>query len=302
MSIAKLLTCAVLQAVANGDEKVLTELDSHGLLPAPGENANDFAKRLELLANALQALDKDLKKHKSFEVAPGIKISKSDAVSQAIKDEALVVNETLYDVRPDWVPGFFANESFGFLWGGCSLSDPESGLALFIIRKAFKQKRFWLFYDRRELLAHEMTHAAHQVFDEWQFEEYFAYQTANKPLRKIFGGCFIHKYDSLGFLLPILLLPVVQFLNILGLTALPMWIFWLLAAVYPIYLFCRTLRTNAIAAAARKFLQSLKVRKPDAVLFRMSVKEIRLLAKKQMPQGDDLRWKLLRKRLEDKEL
>ena len=72
MSIVKLLNRAVLQAVAHGDEKVLTELDSHGLLPVPGESANDFAKRLELLANALESLEKDLKKHKSFEVAPGI--------------------------------------------------------------------------------------------------------------------------------------------------------------------------------------------------------------------------------------
>ncbi len=302
MSISGILTPAVLKKVAAGDEAVLCELDKHGLLPLPGEAAPVFAERLTRLAGALDELSKELKNQKNFEVVPGIKISNSNSIPAAIKEEALAVTQKLYDVRPDWVPGFFANESFGFLWGGCSLNDPESGLALFIIRKAFKKQRRWLMYDRCELLAHEMTHAAHQAFDEWQFEEYFAYRTAKSPLRKIFGGCFICKYDSLGFLLPILLLPVVQFLNIFGITDLPMWIFWVLAGVYPVFLVCRTLKINAAAAKARNFLQSLKIRNVDAVLFRMSVKEIAQLAKKVVPTGDDLRWKLLTKRLNDKEM
>jgi hypothetical protein len=297
MKAAELFEPENLTALAAGDENLLAEYDRHGLLLAPGETAEEFAMRLSKLSAALKDLASELKNGTPFEVAPGIKIANSMRITPEITQEAMSVTEALYDVRTDWVPGFFANESFGLLWGGCSLSDPESNLALFIIRKSFKQRRKWLFYNRRELLAHEMTHAAHQVFDQWLFEEYFAYRTAESPLRKFFGGCFIHKFDALGFLLPILLVPVAQFLDILQILPVKMWFFWILASLYPLFLCGRTLWINRLAARARNTLAGCGIKNPDAVLFRMSSGEIKLLAAKTMPQGSDLRWKLLSKRM-----
>lgn len=301
MNLNGLLDENTLKAVAGEDLKVLAKLDKHGLMPIPGEDAGAFAERLARLAEALQLLAHDVRKNGNFEVAPGIKISAKNTIPPSIINEALAVNEKLYDVRPDWVPGFFANESFGFFWGGCSLSDPESGLALFIIRKSFKQKRKWLFYNRQELLSHELTHAAHQAYDQWQFEEYFAYRTAHSPFRRWLGSSFIHKFDAWGFLLPILLLPVVQFLNISGTMHLPVGYFWALAAVYPVFLVCRTAWINSLAQRARNYLKSQKVKQTDAILFRMSVDEIKMLARRQMPQGNDLRWQLLSQRLNARE-
>jgi hypothetical protein len=230
-------------------------------------------------------------------VDSGIRIGSKVEIPPSITNEALAETDQLYAVRPEWVPGFFANESFGFFWGGCSLSDPASGLSLFIIRKAFKKKTRWLVYSRKELLAHEMTHAAHQAFNEWQFEEYFAYQTASSPLRRFFGGCFIHKFDSLGFLGPILLLPVVQLLNIFQIAALPVMYFWLLAAVYPAFLTVRTTLINCTARRAIKFLRSKNAPRPEAAIFRMSVKEIKMLAAGKMPEINLLRRKILDKYL-----
>ena len=200
-------------------------------------------------------------------------------------------------MKPDWVPGFFADESFGLLWGGCALSDMESNLVLFIIRKVFRKKRRFLVYDRQELMAHELTHAAHQSINEIKYEEYFAYRTASSPLRKFFGCCFIRQYDALGFLLPVLLLPVAQALNIFTALQMPMIIFWILAAVYPLFLTVRTLQINSAAARAEKFLRSMKIRNPAGILFRMTVSEIKMLARKQMPHGSDLRWQLLNERI-----
>ena len=301
MNLTGLLDEATLQSIEQQDLKTLAKLDKHGLLIAPGESAQAFAARLRKLAQALKQLQSDVKKHRNFEAAPGIYLAEKNTIDQSIINEALAVNEKLYDVRPDWVPGYFANESFGFFWGGCSLSDPDSGMALFIIRKSFKQKRKWLFYNRQELLSHELTHAAHQAFDQWQFEEYFAYRTAHSPLRKYLGGCFIHKFDAWGFLLPILLLPVVQFLNISGLIQLPVKYFWISAGIYPLFLVCRTMFINHMAQRARNYLKSLKIKNVDAILFRMSASEIKTLAHRQMPQGNDLRWELLAQRLQDKE-
>jgi len=188
------------------------------------------------------------------------------------------VTDRLYEVRPDWVPGFFVNESFGFLWGGCSLSDSESGLNLFIIRKNFRKRRRWLVYDRVELLAHELCHAARQALDDWRFEEYFAYRTAKAPLRRWFGNCFVRKFDAWLFLLPILLLPVVQVVRGWYWTALPIWPFWILAALYPLFLAGRNLTAQRLAARARRKLTARNVPSPDAVLFRLTAAEIRELA------------------------
>ena len=102
------------------------------------------------------------------------------------------------------------------------------------------------------------------------------------------------------FLLPILLLPVVQMLNVFTAINLPVEYFYILAAVYPVYLSLRCFATYRTAAKARKFLEKNSVARPDAVLFRMTAGEIASLARNQMSQGNDLRWVLIKERLEKK--
>ena len=93
-----------------------------------------------------------------------------------------------------------------------------------------------------------------------------------------------------------LLLPLVQFLNLYGVINLPMWIFWIIAAVYPVYLTLRCSVINFTAYRAGKFLQANHIAHPDAVLFRLTAAEIRSLARGIMVQGNDLRWQIIRKR------
>ena len=299
MRSSTFLNSAAIAGVADGSASALRKFDRHGLFPAPGEDCKAFAARLTRLAAALEELESSLQ-NADVEPCAGIKLQKDAVIPADITGEALDKTVQLYDVKPDWVPGFFANESFGSLWGGCALSDPESNLVLFIIRKTFRKKRKFLVYDRQELMAHELTHAAHQSIDELKYEEYFAYRTSRSRLRNFFGGCFIYKFDAMCFLLPILLLPVVQLGNVLTPLVLPMVYFYILAALYPLFLICRCFNTWLTAAKARRFLQKQGVDRPDAVLFRMTAEEIAALAKGKMAQGNDLRWTLIKERLEKK--
>ncbi len=295
--MTQVLSDRMISAVRAGDMEALAKLDAHGLPPAPDEDAEHFASRLERLQAAREHLYCELKSRNVVEPAPGIRLTADAAIPNSILQDAWDLVQALYDVKPDWAPGFFANESFGFLWGGCALSDPESGLDLFIIRKNFRKKRRWLVYDRRELLAHELCHTAHQALNEWQFEEYFAYRTADARLRRWFGNCFVRKYDAWGFLGPVLLLPLAQILRLADILHWPMGFFWGLAAVYPIYLSVRNMATQNRARRARRELRRRGVGHPDAVLFRMTAREIGELAAGRMPTGNDLRWRLLERRL-----
>lgn len=273
------LTDEVIARAATGnDPAVLALLDRHGLPAAPGETAGDFGARLTRLREARGALLAELRQRGEIEPARGIRIAADAAVPQNVLREAWDAVEALYDIRPDWVPGFFVTESFGFLWGGCSLSDPASGLNLFIIRKNFRKRRRWLVYDRTELLAHELCHAARQALGDWRFEEYFAYRTAKASLRRWFGNCFVYKFDAWLFLLPILLLPAVQAIRGWAWPVLPVWPFWLLAAIYPFFLAGRNLAAQRQAAQARRKLAAAGAAAPDAVLFRLTASEIRAVA------------------------
>ena len=141
MSASTLLNSKAIAEVAAGSASALRKFDRHGLFPAPGEDHQQFADRLSRLAAALNELKKNLEQNGSVEPCSGIKLQKNSAIPGNITGEALEKTCRLYDVNPDWVPGFFADESFGMLWGGCALSDPASTLVLFIIRKVFLKKR-----------------------------------------------------------------------------------------------------------------------------------------------------------------
>ena len=158
------------------------------------------------------------------------------------------------------------------------LSDPDEGLSIFLLRGAFRKKRQFLNYKRDELLAHELCHSVRQQLNEPTLEEYFAYQTSDRPLRRYLGNCFISDRDALLFLLPMLLLPAAGFVKAFWLPAFPVWIFWLLAMVYPLFLLWRNHTSRQVVMAAKKALHSLKVKRCDALLFRCTVDELKTLA------------------------
>ena len=117
MLFSNLLTPSAIAEAARGSVSALRKFDRHGLFPAPGENSQEFADRLTRLAAALSKLEQELQQKKCVEPCSGIKLHDNSLIPANIYNEALAKTVELYDVKPDWVPGFFADESFGLLWG-----------------------------------------------------------------------------------------------------------------------------------------------------------------------------------------
>ena len=280
----------LIAAVRSGREEALVRLDALGLFAAPGEDFAAFAERLEVLRRATREVCEMPGTQGRLQAAPGVVVRRGDAIPAEIRSEAWQATEALYGIRPEWVPGFFVNERFGFLWGGCSLFDPESGLNLFIIRRVFRNRKRWLCYHRTELMAHELCHAARQVLNDWQFEEYFAYRTAKSPLRRYLGNCFVRPCDAWGFLLPVLLLPVMQFLTVLHLWRGPVWPFWILAGLYPSFLLLRNGRARRLVKQAEKKLRGAGLTAPWPILFRLTAAEIRTVARSRDPEAALRQW------------
>ncbi|MBR7155247.1 MAG: hypothetical protein IKD22_00285 [Lentisphaeria bacterium] len=256
----------------------LCELDRAGFFPAPGESVPDFLDRVNAVRSRHEIFEQELAEKGSAEVFEAFTVNSSDRIAPELLQEAWELTDRLYGFKVSHVPGFYLTSKVGLLWGGCMLSDPDEGLSIFLLRGAFRKKRQFLNYKRDELLAHELCHSVRQQLNEPTLEEYFAYQTSDRPLRRYLGNCFISDRDALLFLLPMLLLPAAGFVKAFWLPAFPVWIFWLLAMVYPLFLLWRNHTSRQVVMAAKKALHSLKVKRCDALLFRCTVDELKTLA------------------------
>ena len=213
------------------------------------------------------------------------------------------MTDRLYSFRTRHVPGFFLSRDVGLLWGGCMICDPDHPLSVFLIRGAFRKRQRWLFYNRRELLAHELCHSMRQSLEEITLEEYFAYQTSPSRLRRYLGNCFIREYDAIWFVIPALLLLLAQVAQSFWLPGLPVWPFWPVALAYPAFLLIRNGISRRLVKRAAKKLAAFGVEKPSAVLFRLDRGEIRRIGAMERPgefeqyaaerKESDFRWAIL---------
>lgn len=256
----------------------LCELDRAGFFPAPGESVPEFLARVEAVKARHAAFEEELAEKGSTEIFDDFSVNAADRIDPELLQEAWDLTDKLYGFKVSHVPGFYLTSKVGLLWGGCMLSDPDDGLSVFLLRGAFRNKRRFLNYQRQELLAHELCHSARQYLNEPTLEEFFAYQTSDRPLRRYLGNCFISDRDALFFLLPMMLLPVAGFLKAFRYPEFPAWIFWLLAMLYPAYLLCRNHLSRKVVMAAKKALLSLGIERCDAILFRCTREELKTLA------------------------
>ncbi|NOY75862.1 MAG: hypothetical protein GXP32_08765 [Kiritimatiellaeota bacterium] len=289
----------------------LVELDSHGLLLAPGETAERFKQRLLTLKQHLEEIRSELDEKGSLPLFATITLERKRRIPNAILAEAAEIDRTRYAFSIDWVPGFFLSKSLGFLWGGCAISFPEDHLSIFLIRASFAEKKKWLMYRRDELLAHELCHVARMPIGDRSFEELFAYRLSPSRLRRSFGNCFQYTWDAVLFIAPFFILVAAQALRF-SLDE-PAWLpiepFWCLVPLYPLFLLCRNQWLKGKFDKAKSNLELAGVEKPLPVLFRMTKKEIfefanfagevdlrviqtHLTAK----TNEDLRWKVIAKR------
>lgn len=278
------------------------ELDGAGFLPRRGESAEQFFRRVETILGIHREFEAELAAAGEVGVY-GLQLRSQDRIPDEIIGEAEEVTDRLYSFRTRHVPGFFLSRDVGLLWGGCMICDPDHPLSVFLIRGAFRKRQRWLFYNRRELLAHELCHSMRQSLEEITLEEYFAYQTSPSRLRRYLGNCFIREYDAIWFVIPALLLLLAQVAQSFWLPGLPVWPFWPVALAYPAFLLIRNGISRRLVKRAAKKLAAFGVEKPSAVLFRLDRGEIRRIGAMERPgefeqyaaerKESDFRWAIL---------
>lgn len=118
------------------------------------------------------------------------------------------------------------------------------------------------------------------------------------------GNCFRAGYDAVLFLLPVLLLLSVQLINTFMEFNFPVWIFWISAFVYPVFLLIRNQIARNLYFRALKKLKNLQIfeNNEKKVLFRTDYSEIKKIAgsenreelRQTIENFDDLRWKVIK--------
>ncbi len=280
------------------------ELDSHGLIAAPGETLEAFAARIDELLRTRARFDLCTgggAGAESLEAEVGFKVGDIEPIDTGIIAEAAETTEKLFGFRADWVPAFFPTRGLGVLWGGCTVIT-DSGFPVFFLRRGFRTKQKWFIYRRNELLAHELCHAVRGCLEDEAYEEHFAYMTSDSAFRRWTGNCFRREWDAIAFLIPVVLLLAVQIIVYTGILNLPLLPFWIFAFAFPAFLVVRNIPDRRRFFAARSKLEKNGFANPDAALFRMTADEIRTLARTpddktgsflENKSGAELRWQIL---------
>ena len=260
--------------------KILDELDSRGIFMCHHENWETFVKRVSLLLQALREFDKG----NIPEPLPKI-INFSHKISEQLLDGANELIREKYKFTLPWTPCFFSRKATGCFSAGVQFQVDEF-LPLIFLQDAFAHKENHLGYNRREVLAHELTHAARMFFPDSRYEEYFACLFYSSAFRQAAGGFFR--------VLPMVAGGMGLFAGVLSLVS---GIYWgELFFTVPLYFLYRELKRILQLKKAREKLLQLHL-DPLPVLVRLSDSEISLLAKLSVDTWmktaeNSIRWKL----------
>lgn len=183
------------------------EWNKDGFIPGPEETENEFHKRIEFCENLLNNLQQIAGMDLPFECEP--------YPSQNILEEVFPLTEELYGIQPRWVPLFFSNYQLAPWHGGCAWifqCNEETPSAAFLqLRSSFlHSSKFLKMYTRKELIAHELAHVGRMLYQEPDFEEFFAYQSSLSRWRRLFGPIVQSSKESFFF---ILLLGICVFID-----------------------------------------------------------------------------------------
>jgi len=259
---------------------VMARLDDAGFLAGPGESAPAVRARGLKLCDRLDRLDDECSGPAGAgPLGPALAFRDVDRIDPALIVRAGDATDRLYGFRLEWAPGFYWTVGAWKLWGGCAWGDPEEGLALFLLRREFRDRECFFIYGRGEILAHELCHVARWPFAAGdRLEEFHAYQTSGQPLRRYLGNCFSSTADALLFAAPSMLLAVAQAARVAGGGEWPMELFWGLALAGPLWLLLKNHAARQRYFAAHENLRRLGVAWPEAVLFRAEWTELPALA------------------------
>ena len=290
-----------LTKAAEGDLKTLSELDNRGFIIGPEESPQDFSERLKVFEKNLKEMDTELKEKKALTVED-LSFPAEEKIPLESFNPAGKITEELYDFKITWVPGFFVTPSFGMLFGGCAYSFAPEFFSLFIIKNSFKKKKKWLFYERDELMSHELCHVARFAIGSHKYDEQFAYQTSTSGFRKNFGCMMRSAWET--YIIMILLFGMLA-TQISLITFKGEWLAsrsiienpvnWFYAALFGFvsFLVLRQKRQNKDFAGTLELLSKLTT-KPRALAFRLTDKELDELSNYKDISEDSLKTLILK--------
>lgn len=264
----------LIASVEAGALEAFATIDKRGIFCADEESAQDLADRLRFLNQRDAELTEALTNEGTYSIE-SITVQQDEQIPPELFQEPHEITASLFCFQVDWVRGFFIDPRFSLFFGGGAFCFFPEFFALFIIRKSFREKARWLFYQRKELLAHELCHVARLSLEAEIFEEICAYQTAFTRFRRYFGGVFQRQRDSFLFLGATALLFGSQLCKTFFWAALPIWFVWLLFAVIVGWLLLRQYQLMKVFGRAKQNLGWLFPEKYClAVLCRCSDRDI----------------------------
>lgn len=184
------------------------EWNEQGFIPGPDESEAAFQERIAFCQN--------LEDHLKSLVGTQLPFKTNDLKSKEILEQALPLTQSLYGIQPRWVPLFFGNYQLAPWHGGCAwifqLNDHTPTSAFLQLRANFcNTSNFLGVYQRRELIAHELAHVGRMLYQEPQFEEFFAYQSSPSRWRRWLGPIVQSSKESFFFILLLSLVIMTDF-------------------------------------------------------------------------------------------
>ncbi len=249
------------------DSELLT-LDKNGFIPGPNEEEKAFLARV---ASA----------KKKFEEGGWIPESHWDWVRNFLDE--------LFNVKPLYICAFYSDRKLA-PWQGAAAWIEGRKLDSVQLRRALKKGAYLRIYRREEVLAHEAVHAVRCGFDESRFEEFFAYMSSEKKVRRVLGPIVRRPWEIWPFLIALL-----------GGIFFPL--FYWVGSIWLALGFVRLIRNHLILNRAGK--QVLKevgdLKKMRSILLRLTDDEIEKFAKgdKFLTYAEKqscLRWRVIQMR------
>ena len=271
----------------SGDLKTLADFDKRGLICGADESLEQYCDRLETFQKNLDEMEGEIKEN-GFLSLEDMKFPNEERIPESSFSASAKINRDLYDFSIDWVPGFFLTPRFGMLFGGCAYSFDPDFFSLFIIRNSFKKKKKWLFYERDELMSHELCHVARFAMKSHKYEEQFAYQTSNSGFRRNYGCMMRSAWET--YIIMILLFSMLgtqiylilfhaQWLDTQSISSNPIHWFYAALAGFIGFLVLRQKRQNKQFHHTLELMENF-CKKPKALAFRLNDEEMEELSTK----------------------